>query len=48
MKQNGNKIYADEGKFLYCKELNRYCTSTTDLSHKWKEVSVRKDRRYAK
>ena len=29
------KIFAPKGSLLYCKELNIYCTATTDDKHKW-------------
>lgn len=29
------KRYAPKGKLLYCEELNRYCTCTTDEKHEW-------------
>ena len=32
------KQIASKGKILYCKELNRYCTATTDTKHTWIEV----------
>ena len=32
------KIYASKGKVLYCRELNIYCTATTDKLHEWIEV----------
>ena len=32
------KIIASKGKVLYCKELNRYATATTDNEHEWVEV----------
>ena len=38
MKQIGCKKVADKGKMLYCKELNIYCTATTDTKHTYIEV----------
>lgn len=35
---NTVKIIAHKGKVLYCEELNRYATATTDTKHKWVEV----------
>ena len=32
------KQIAGKGKLLYCKELNIYCTATTDTKHIWIEV----------
>ena len=32
------KLIAKKGKILYCEELNRYATATTDTEHKWVEV----------
>ena len=32
------KIIAKKGKLLYCKELNRYVTATTDDKHEWIEI----------
>lgn len=32
------KKIAKKGKVLYCKELDRYCTATTDTLHEWVEV----------
>lgn len=42
------KLKAQKGKVLYCKELNRYATATTDDKHTWIEVDeseVKKDGR---
>ena len=32
------KRIASKGKVLYCQELNRYATATTDTKHEWVEV----------
>ena len=32
------KKIASKGKILYCAELDRYCTATTDTKHEWVEV----------
>jgi len=32
------KIIAHKGKILYCEELKRFATATTDKKHKWVEV----------
>ena len=32
------KIIAKKGKILYCEELKRYATATTDTKHEWVEV----------
>ena len=32
------KIIASKGKVLYCEELKRYCSATTDTKHQWVEV----------
>ena len=37
---NTVKIIAHKGKVLYCEELNRYATATTDTKHKWVEVDA--------
>lgn len=29
------KLIAPKGKLLYSKELNIYCTATTDTEHEW-------------
>ncbi len=34
------KIKAKKGKILYCKELDRYATATTDEKHEWVEVDL--------
>ena len=34
------KIIAKKGKILYCEELKRYATATTDIEHEWVEVDV--------
>lgn len=34
------KIIAHKGKILYCEELKRYATATTDKKHEWVEVDV--------
>lgn len=33
-----NKICAKRGKILYCEELNKFATATTDTKHTWVEV----------
>lgn len=48
MIRKGKKLYADKGKFLYCEKLNRYCTSTTDLTHEWIDVDEREDKKDAR
>ena len=37
------KKIAKKGKILYCKELNRYATATTDTEHTWEEVKNAKE-----
>lgn len=32
------KRIASKGKVLYCKELKRYASATTDTKHTWVEV----------
>ena len=32
------KLIAKKGKVLYCEELKRYATATTDTKHEWVEV----------
>lgn len=32
------KLIASKGKVLYCEELKRYCTATTDIKHEWVEI----------
>jgi len=32
------KKIAKKGKILYCEELKRYATATTDEKHEWVEV----------
>lgn len=34
------KIIAKKGKILYCEELKRYATATTDTKHEWVEVDI--------
>ena len=38
MKQYDNKKVAEKGKVLYCEELKRYATATTDKKHEWVEI----------
>ena len=38
------KKIARKGKVLYCKELNRYATATTDTEHEWVEVEKEEDK----
>ncbi len=37
---NTVKIIAHKGKVLYCEELKRYATATTDTKHDWEEVNL--------
>ena len=37
---NTVKIIARKGTILYCEELKRYATATTDSKHKWVEVDA--------
>lgn len=37
------KIIASKDKILYCQELDRYATATTDNKHEWVEVEKEQD-----
>lgn len=39
------KKKAKKGYILYCKELNRYATATTDTKYNWEEVEDAKENR---
>ena len=37
------KKIASKGKILYCEELKRYATATTDEKHEWVEVDIEEE-----